>query len=47
MNQGIIEESALLSDLTEGIIPKLRREKQFGTMFDRKKDDVVISQKNW
>ncbi len=47
MNQGIIEEAALLANLTEGVLPKLRREKQFGAMFDRKKDDVVIARKDW
>lgn len=47
MNQGIIEESGLLHNLVEGVLPKLRREKQFGTMFERKKNDVVVSQRNW
>lgn len=47
MNQGIIEESGLLHNLVEGVVPKLKREKQFGTMFERKKNDVVVSQDKW
>ena len=44
LSQDVLAKSIELNDLTKSVAPKLKREKQFGSTFDRKKDDVVLSQ---